>query len=312
MCQLCKTKKTLTLFLIVIFVVSNVYRANCQGINVPSDTLNRKRLKTVIYTSAGLYTTTLGVLYFGWYKNHASSSFHWFNDNKAWLQVDKVGHSTTSYIMSNYAFWALRWAGVNNSSSAIYSGLMGWSAMTVIEILDGFSSEYGASYGDLIANTAGAALFTSQQLLWREQRLRLKFSYHPTDFAQYRPDLLGNTQLQRMLKDYNGQTYWLSVNIHSFLKQESSFPKWINVSFGYGATGMLGSFSNPETWNGTPLPSYERTRQYYLSLDVDWTRIKTKSSLLKFTLKALSFIKVPFPTIEYNNQNNFIFHWLYF
>jgi len=276
------------------------------------DSVNKKRLNTVIYTSVGLYSTTLGILYYGWYKDNGSSTFHWYNDNKGWLQVDKVGHATTSYIMSDYAFWSLRWTGVENNKAALYAGIMGWSAMTVIEILDGFTTNYGASTGDLLANTAGAALFTGQQLLWKEQRIRLKFSYHPTDFPNYRPDLLGETGLQSMLKDYNGQTYWLSANINSFLKEESKFPSWINVSFGYGATGMLGTYSNPPDYNGIPLPYHKRTRQYYFSLDVEWTRIQTNSAFLRFTFKAFSFIKIPFPTLEYNNNQQFVFHWMYF
>lgn len=300
--------KVVLIFLILLFVHDTV----AQDLRIDNDTINRRRLNTVIYTSASLYAATLTVLYFGWYKDTELTSPHWHNDNGAWLQVDKVGHATTAYIMTNYAFWSLRWAGVDNNKSALYAGLMGWSAMTVIEILDSFSDEYGASSGDLIANTAGAALFTGQQLLWKEQRLRLKFSYHSTEFAQYRPDLLGETGLQSMLKDYNGQTYWLSANINSFLADETKFPTWINVSFGYGATGMLSAYSNPIDWNGNTLPHYNRTRQYYLSLDIDWTRIKTNSAFLRFTFKALSFVKLPFPTLEYNNENKFVFHLLYF
>jgi len=300
--------------LIVVSFVLVFYSLSVRGqtIEIPTDSVNKKRLNIVIYTSVGLYTTTLGILYYGWYKDSRSSKFHWYNDNKGWLQVDKAGHATTSFIMSDYAFWSLQWAGVDNNKAAIYAGLMGWSAMTVIEILDGFTTDYGASPGDLIANTIGASLFTGQQLLWKEQRFRLKYSYHATEFAKYRPDLLGKTGLQSMLKDYNGHTYWLSANIKSFLKDESSFPSWINVSFGYGATGMLGTYSNPPDYNGVQLPYYKRTRQYYFSLDVDWTRIQTNSSFLRFTFKAFSFIKIPFPTLEYNNQQQFVFHWMYF
>ena len=276
------------------------------------DTINKKRLNTVVYTASGLYVATLGVLYFGWYKDNELTKFHWYNDNKGWLQVDKVGHANTAYIISNYAFWFLRSAGVDNNRSAIFGGITGWSAMTVIEILDAFSADWGASTGDLLANTAGAAFFTGQQLLWKEQRIRFKFSYHPTEFARYRTDLLGETGLQRVLKDYNGQTYWLSANINSFFKNESKFPPWINVSFGYGATGMLGPYSNTHEWDGNPLPYHNRTRQYYFSLDVDWTRINTNSSLLRFVFKAFSFVKIPIPTLEYNRENNFVFHWLYF
>ena len=307
MSGLCK-KLIMVSFIWVFYSLS----VKSQAVEIPADSINKKRLNTVIYTSVGLYTTTLGILYYGWYKDNGSSKFHWYNDNKGWLQVDKAGHATTSFIMSDYAFWSLQWAGVDNNRAAIYAGLMGWSAMTVIEILDGFTTDYGASPGDLIANTVGASLFTGQQLLWKEQRLRLKFSYHATEFAKYRPDLLGETGLQSMLKDYNGHTYWLSANIKSFLKDESSFPSWINVSFGYGATGMLGTYSNPPDYNGIPLPYYKRTRQYYFSFDVDWTRIHTNSNFLRFTFKAFSFIKIPFPTLEYNNQQQFVFHWMYF
>lgn len=276
------------------------------------DSVNKKRLNAVIYTGAGLYSATLGVLYFAWYKDSDLTGFHWFNDNQAWLQVDKVGHATTAYIISNYAFWSLRWAGVDNNRSAIYGGLMGFTAMTVIEILDGFSSDWGASPGDLLANTTGSLLFTGQQLLWKEQRVRLKFSYQPTEYAQYRPDLLGENNLQRILKDYNGQTYWLSANVKSFLPEESRFPGWINVAVGYGAKGMLGSNSNPSEYNGQVLPQANRVRQYYMSMDVDWTRIKTQSKGLRFVFKALNFIKLPFPALEYNQENGWVFHALFY
>jgi hypothetical protein len=301
----------LIVFSIVLFQLIGVKLLGQSTLSI-NDTINKKRLNTVIYTGAGLYTAALGVLYFAWYKDSDLTGFHWFNDNKAWMQVDKVGHATTAYIMTNYAFWSLKWAGVDNNKSAIYGGLMGFTAMTVIEILDGFSSEWGASPGDLLANTTGSLLFTGQQLLWKEQRIRLKFSYQPTEYAQYRPDLLGENDLQRVLKDYNGQTYWLSANIKSFLHQDSKIPAWINVAFGYGAKGMLGANSNPQAYNGQIMPTANRVRQYYLSMDVDWTRIETKSKGLRFAFKVLNFIKLPFPAMEYNNENGMVFHWLYY
>jgi hypothetical protein len=73
----------------------------------------------------------------------------------------------------------------------------------------------GASSGDIIANASGTALFVSQELLWKEQRITPNF-FH-TRHAQYRPNVLG-ALAEQILKDYNGQTYWLSVNLHSFYK----------------------------------------------------------------------------------------------
>jgi hypothetical protein len=93
--------------------------------------------------------------------------------------------------------------------------------LTAVEVLDGFSSEWGASSGDIIANASGTA-FVSQELLWKEQRITPKFSFHTTQYAQYRPNVLGSSLAEQMLKDYNGQTYWLSVNLHSFYKGSKS------------------------------------------------------------------------------------------
>jgi len=115
-----------------------------------------------------------------------------------------------------------------------------------------------------------------------------------------------------MLKDYNGHTYWLSANIHSFLKEESNFPSWINVAVGYGGKGMLHPINNPKYCdNGDPV-DFNQVRQYYLSMDIDWTKIKTNSAFLRFVFKGLSFVKLPFPTLEYNNEDQFVFHWMYF
>ena len=75
---------------------------------------------------------------------------------------------------------------------------------------------------------------------------------------------------------------------------------------------MLGANSNPSIISGEVVSEYPRYRQYFLSLDVDLARIKTKSHFLKFILNGLNFIKVPFPTLEYNNEEGLIFHPIYF
>jgi hypothetical protein len=72
----------------------------------------------------------------------------------------------------------------------------------------------------------------------RNNELFLNFSFHQTKFASQRPEALGAALNEQILKDYNGQTYWFSFNIHSFTK-DSFFPKWLNLAFGYGGEGML-------------------------------------------------------------------------
>jgi hypothetical protein len=137
-------------------------------------------------------------------------------------------------------------------------------------------------------------------MLWHDQRIKLKWSFHTTKYAQYRTDLLGKNLAENVLKDYNGQTYWGSTNIKSFLSKDTHIPAWLNLAVGYGADGMLGARTNPETYNGTSLPYFKRGRQLYLSADVDLSKIKTRSAFLKTLLNVLNFVKIPMPALEYN------------
>ena len=298
------------LSLLLIIVAGN--NAFSQYVSRP-DTVIKKRLYVTLAISGGFYVSTMSLLYTLWYRDYPQSGFHWINDNSNWLQIDKIGHATTVAVASEYMFEALRWSGVSNDKAALYGALTGWGFMSTVEIFDGISAEWGASWGDVIANTAGAGLFLSQQIIWKQQRFRMKFSYFPSnDFAPFRPDLLGENHLQRILKDYNSQTYWLSCNISDWLQNSPEFPRWINVAVGYGAKGMLGAAVNPNEYNGQQMPHYDRIRQYYLSMDVDWTKIKTNSPVLRTLLKTLTFVKLPFPAVEYNKQKGMVWHWIFY
>lgn len=277
-----------------------------------SSTLNKKRLAIVLASQGTVYAASITGLYFLWYADYPQSSFHFFNDNCEWMQMDKFGHATAGYLISNLGYATYRWAGMERRKAIWYGGLLSFAYMANIEVLDGFSSEWGFSTGDFIANTAGCFLFIGQQLLWDEQRFRVKFSFHPTEYAQYRPEVLGENFIQQVLKDYNGQTYWLSGNISSFLPKSSKFPRWINVAVGYGADGMLGAYRNPEGTVNDPVPHFTRTRQFYLSLDVDLSRIRTRSKVLHTILSVVNVLKLPFPALEFNTKGQVILHPLYF
>lgn len=247
-----------------------------------------------------------------WYKDYPRSAFHFFNDDNEWLQMDKAGHMTTSYYVGRIGIGLMKWSGVERKKAIWYGGLLGLLFQTNIEILDGLSSQWGFSIGDETANTLGAALLIGQELAWDEQRIVLKYSYSQSQYAQYRPEELGTNLSQTWLKDYNGQTYWASVNIGSFLNKGSRFPKWLNIAFGYGADGMTGASSNPAfNSKGIAIPSFERYRQFYLSLDADLSKIKTRSKFLKGFFTAFGFIKIPAPTLEFDKKG-ISFNALYF
>ncbi|WP_179320245.1 DUF2279 domain-containing protein [Winogradskyella helgolandensis] len=272
----------------------------------PSDTLNISLRNTVVVTEAALATTTLIGLNQLWYADYPRSNFKTLNDSGEWLQMDKMGHVFSSYQLGRLGANTLHWAGVSKKDQLLYGSTLGFGFLTAVEIMDGFSEEWGFSWSDMAANATGTGLHVGQELLWEEQRIVLKYSFHRTQYAKQRPNKLGSGLAEEFLKDYNGQTYWLSANINSFLKTES-IPIWLNLAFGYGAEGMLtGDAYDPLFLN------QNRTRQYYLSLDIDLTRIKTNSHFLKTVFDVFNVIKVPFPTLELNGNGRVKWHYIYF
>jgi uncharacterized protein YfiM (DUF2279 family) len=272
----------------------------------PSDSLNISRRNSVIITETSLATLTLVGLNQLWYADYPRSKFKTINDSGEWLQMDKLGHVFSSYQIGRLGASTLNWAGVNKKDQLLYGATLSLGFLTAVEVMDGFSEEWGFSWTDMAANVAGTGLFVGQELLWQEQRILMKYSFHRTDFAKQRPDKLGNGFSEEFLKDYNGQTYWLSANIKSFFKTES-IPNWLNLAFGYGADGMLtGDPNDPLFLN------QNRIRQYYLSLDIDLSRIKTNSHILKTIFDVFNVIKIPFPTVEINDNGRVKCHYIYF
>jgi uncharacterized protein YfiM (DUF2279 family) len=283
-----------------------------KGINdflKPSDSLHRERLKTVVITEAALGTAALIGLHQVWYADYPKSDFHLINDNAEWLQMDKAGHVFSAYHLGSFGANAMKWSGANQKSQLLYGATIGLAFLTTVEVFDGYSANWGASLGDMVANVSGTALYVSQELLWQEQRIVPKFSFHTTPYAAVRPEVLGSSLQEQILKDYNGQTYWLSANLHSFIPK-SKIPKWFNVAFGYGAEGMI--TGKEALVNTIFLPEQQRFRQFYLSLDLDLTKIETKSNFLKTILTVFNTIKIPAPTFEIRGSGGTKWHWLYF
>jgi hypothetical protein len=281
--------KNLLIIVLLLIVPQTASKANALD---DSLAINRSRLNLVVGGELATGLGSLGGLYYLWYADYPSSAFHWFNDNGQWLLMDKFGHATSSYQLGRISYSLMRWSGVSENPSLVWGGGIGFAYLGVVELMDGFSEGWGASWGDLTANAFGTGLFIGQQLLWDQQRIALKYSFQPSRYAVYRPDLLGNSFIQEMLKDYNGQTYWLSFNVQDFLHGAPIIPDWLCVSFGYGADGLLGGDVNP-----AHLLHFPRQRQYYLSLDADLTRIPTSKPWLKTVLGALNFIKIPAPAL---------------
>ena len=269
--------------------------------------INSKRLRLVLIGAGAGYGISLIALNNAWYKDQDRSDFHFFNDCGQWNQIDKLGHFYNAYQISRIGKQMFLWTNMPEKKSAIWGAVMSQAMMIPIEILDGFSSEYGFSWCDIFANMAGAGLFLTQELIWQKQLVKSKLSFHTTPYAEKRPEVLGETYLEQLLKDYNGHTFWLSFDMHGILKKENNFPKWLNPTLGYGADGMVYGRESENNMHG-----YESYRQYFLSIDFDLSYINTKKKGIRTLLFFVDMIKIPAPALEFNKKHGAKLHWIYF
>jgi hypothetical protein len=78
----------------------------------------------------------------------------------------------------------------------------------------------------------------------------LKYSFHETDYPDYRPSVLGANTPEHFLKDYNGWTYWLCVNPSVLAGRKTFLPSWLGFAAGYGVDGLIGGHENPSEVDG--------------------------------------------------------------
>jgi uncharacterized protein YfiM (DUF2279 family) len=268
--------------------------------------------RCMLLTGGGLGAGMAGSLVLldqAWYASYERSPLHAFNDGNEWLQMDKAGHVFSAYTLSSWGTALFERCDPPGRKALWLGSGIGLAFMTGIELLDGTSAAWGFSWWDMAANVTGTGLFVGQELAWGEQRIRVKLSARHTEYAAMRPELLGQGAIERYLKDYNGQTIWLSTNLHAFAPS-SALPPWLNVAVGYSSVGMITAEPPPsaDALGGDLL----RMRRYFLSPDIDLTRIKTRSKAMRTVLFVLNSIKIPAPTLEVTSTGKVVGHWLYF
>ena len=277
----------------------------------PADTgIHQGRFIGVVAGTAIVYALTTYFLGKTWYTKRVP--FHSFNDNGEWLQMDKIGHATTSYAISRGEYELFRWSGVNERASVLTGGLIALLYQTTIEVFDGRSEGWGFSKGDMAANLTGVALFMGQQYGFGEQKASLRYGWRQSIYPAYRPNLLGQRPGNQMLKDYNGQQYWLSFNVASVLPVGPSFPRWLNLDLGYSASGMTGGHANPPYFDAAGKEvKFRRYRQFYLSPDITLAQLPgIRSSGIQPLVSAGQFFKIPAPSLEYNPVHGLRVHSL--
>jgi hypothetical protein len=210
------------------------------------------------------------------------------------MQMDKFGHGFSGYMLSQKAGDLYRWSGVKKSYPWIGVGI-GMSYLGALEFMDAYSQGWGFSTYDVLANFSGGALYLSQELIFKKQLVLPKFSFFPSKYAAYRPEVLGSNFPEQLLKDYNGQTYWFSFPIGGFAPSVKKM-NWLCLSLGYSVDQKL-------VGDQDAYLDFRAARQFLVSLDIDLTRLPIKNSTLKKVLAQLNMIKIPFSALMIQQGN---------
>ncbi|GIV24539.1 MAG: DUF2279 domain-containing protein [Bacteroidia bacterium] len=242
-----------------------------------------------------LYGGTYALPIAAWYDWRTARGWRFFDDGLEWKQMDKLGHAWTTYHLAYLLKdWGLR-CGYEAGRARMMGAVLAWAYQATVEAVDGFFPKWGASLWDLAANTAGMGLFwVSEALESTPWQVGLRFSFHPTPYARQRPDLLG-TGAAQILKDYNGQTYWLCV-FHRRVP--------VGLALGHAAEGLLGGYGYE---NPAQIQARE-ARKWVLSVDPNWTFFLRRPW---WSLRIFVAIKTPLPALVYaRSQVRLV--WLYF
>lgn len=309
-----------------------IAQSNLNAFLSKADSLNPKRFYPAASFSVIAYTGFSYGLYTAWYKDYELRNFHFFNDWGVWENMDKIGHGYTAYFQGVLGYKGASWTGLNQKKSILTGMLMGTIYQGTIEMMDGFADKWGFSAYDMVFNLGGTLAFSAQQYFWDEQRISFKISSHPvqynkddiisldgsleTNLSDRANTLFGNSYTARYLKDYNGQTYWASLNFKSFLPEYFAFPEWLNLAVGYSVENLYGGFENKWSMDNVKFelePSlYQRYRQFFVALDFDFWKLRTRSAFANSILDVLNIFKLPAPAIEFNSLGEVKLHLFYF
>ena len=309
--------------------ISSAYKVDSLAQNSTDFNLS-KRKKVFLISGISGYSAMATSLYFAWYNQFDQRNFHFFNDWGEWEKMDKVGHVYSAYMQAELIYELSSWAGYDEGQALLLGSLSSIAGQLTIEVMDGFSSGWGFSLTDLGANLVGTGGFYFQEKYWGEQRLRLKMSYYPVSYSRvpiyaesglYETTLhdrsralYGDSGAERFLKDYNGQTIWVSANIRSFLP-ESRWPKWLALAVGYSGHNIYGGFDNQWVINNEIISAdtdlFPRSGQFVIALDYDLSQIKARKPFSKSLLKILNIFKWPAPGLLYDKDRGLAFHLIY-
>jgi Predicted periplasmic lipoprotein (DUF2279) len=255
-----------------------------------------KRQKLVPYAIVGSSIVGFSGVYLylkqAWWKDNGQT-FH-FDRGRDWKYasgLDKMAHFTGGLIVSDAYFDACKGLKLSEKQAAWWGFGVGTFVQVLIEYKDGFSANYGFSYGDILAGSIGALQPLLRQKSAFFRNTDFKFSYWQRSARYFEHRGLKITPFHT--DDYLNQTYWMSTSLRYLTgNRYEKIPDWLNLALGWG--------NEAESWDTNPNnPGTGAKPEFYLALDVNLLKlIKPKRKFWIQTLKRINYLKFPMPTLQ--------------
>lgn len=171
-----------------------------------------------------------------WWKGEQSAfHFNWQDDWQYALGADKLGHFFFPYIVTDLYYNTFLWTGMDTTTSLYVASGLALTYQTYVEVKDGFSKQWGFSWGDFAADALGAAFPIAQHHIPALRPYSMKVSFFPSE--QFKA---GKHSV--IFDDYESTYHWLSVDVHSLLPPswQSAYPAWLNLALGHTVSGLDG------------------------------------------------------------------------
>ncbi len=245
-----------------------------------SDTVDYAKLGIVAGATAGAIVYGHAVVNDFWWKGE-KVPFHvnTTTDYTYALNADKLGHMTFAYTASTIYGDLGRWCGMDSTAATWMGFGVALSYQTYVEIRDGFSKDYGFSWGDMGANLVGASLPVVQHYVPSLRCIDLQISYWPS--ANFK-----NGAYNSIVDDYTSTTHWLAINTYDVAPRQWQqwIPPWLGIALGHSVQNLDGNGGGQHI--------------VYLSLDWQLHRIPNLPPWLQSILRVLHLYHLPAPAVR--------------
>lgn len=245
--------------------------------------------------------------------------FHIQEDIQYSLFLDKFGHFYGGYSTSYLLGEMLQLAGFSWDAATIWGSALGLSYMTYIEVLDGYSKDFGFSPSDFYADIAGSAFYIAQHYVPILQNFSPKFEY-------VNPKWLGELDRKphdSFIDNYSAQAFWMSVNIRNLFGGvvKEYCPEWINLSIGYAVYSLSGTYQKEDgTWDYYYPENLSHrvnsvtagNRKLIIALDYDLSKLLPDGPpFWNWMKQSLNLFKLPAPAVEFGFEGKTKVYLLY-